>query len=83
MLKAVSDQHEFGSKERVNDCANEDQCPHEIKRSEELVNFCCSIGAQESGCPPRILITSPWSCRRHVVSLASTYAGDVRPRTRR
>jgi hypothetical protein len=32
MLKAVSDQHEFGSKKRVNDCAKENQGPHEIKR---------------------------------------------------
>src|SRR5260370_881748 len=31
MFKAVSDLHEFGSKERVNDCAKENQGPHEIK----------------------------------------------------
>ena len=32
MLKAVSDQHEFRSKERVNDCTKEHQGRHEIKR---------------------------------------------------
>jgi hypothetical protein len=31
MLKAVSDQHEFGRKERVNDCTEENQGPYEIK----------------------------------------------------
>src|SRR5271166_5386535 len=51
--------------------------------SEELVNFCRSIGAQASGFPPRILRTPRRSFRRHFVPLASTYAGDGRPRTRR
>jgi hypothetical protein len=32
MLKAVSDQHESGSKERLNDGAKENQGPHQIKR---------------------------------------------------
>jgi SAM-dependent methyltransferase len=56
---------------------------HLLASAKLLVNFCRSIGAQASGFPPRILRTPRWSFRRHFVPIASTYAGDGRPRIRR